>query len=297
MTNRASVMAVVTAVVLAACMGTPSATPVATETATLGATPTATAGQSSAVSPAPIEPTPTPGVVCGGGVAATEFEPDSIVCVVEGPLRARSRPNLSDDSVIFGPLLENGQLLFVIDGPAEGDGYTWYLVEATPGYVERADGWVVAGEDGTPWLARASVPCPADPSLEDLGSMDAMLRIHCYHAREFTFTGPVEAGPMCGDGGVLKSPKWMAGCLSTLSWGARPTSLVVAIPPDLADELGDVEPGVSFEATITAHMDDPAARTCLPHEGVEADYSLLIPGTVLACRGVFVATSFQRVTP
>lgn len=44
-------------------------------------------------------------------------------------------------------------------------------------------------------------------------------------------------------------------------------------------------------------MDDPAARTCVPYEGVEADYALQRPGIVLMCRGIFVATSFQRLSP
>jgi hypothetical protein len=35
----------------------------------------------------------------------------------------------------------------------------------------------------------------------------------------------------------------------------------------------------------------------VPYEGVEADYELLNPGMVLVCRSMFVATSFQRITP
>jgi hypothetical protein len=239
-------------------------------------------------------------MTCQAGAPATTFEPDSIACVVEGDLRVRSRPNTSEDSVKLEPLLQTGQLLFVIDGPAEGSGYDWYLIQTTPPrFFGRADGWVAAAaKDGTPWLASASVNCPADPSLQELGSMEAVQRLHCYHAREFTFTDTLIAGPNCGDGGVLESPTWMRGCGSTFSWGERPSDLVVAIPPDLAGNVGDVElPDGRFEATITAHMDDPAARTCQPYEGVEADYELLIPGTVMACRGMFVATSIQRITP
>lgn len=197
----------------------------------------------------------------------------------------------------FEPLLQAGQRLFVIAGPVEGDGYDWYLVQDIPGGVERADGWVAAAaKDGTPWLGTTSVACPGNPTLQDLAAMDVMQRVHCYHAREFTFTAAVEAGPMCGDGVVLKSPGWMAGCTSTFWWGGPPKSLIVAIPPALAGQVGAVEVDLPFEATITAHMDDPAALTCVPNEGFEADYELLNPGTILACRGMFVATSFERVT-
>jgi hypothetical protein len=286
-TNRASV---VLAVVLAGCAGTqPQATIV---------TPGSTAAKSPEVSPTPIEPTSTPLAACQGGAPTAPFEPDAIVCVIEGPLRVRSRPNTSDDSVMFEPLLQTGHLLFVIDGPAEGSGYTWYLIQHTPGSFDRAAGWVAAAaKDGTPWLAQASVPCPADPSLQDLQAMDALQRLHCYPAREFTFTDTVIAGPMCGDGGVLKSPTWMAGCLSTFWWGRSNSSVIVAVPPDFADKIGSVEPDVGFEATVTAHMDDPVARTCQPQGFEETDYELLNPGTVLVCRSMFVATSFQRISP
>jgi hypothetical protein len=297
-TNRAWL---VMAVALAGCAGTPPSTsPTSLPSQVPIATPVSTTARSPEVSPTPTEPPSTPLPACEGGAPTGPFEPDSIVCVVEGPLRVRSRPSTSDDSLKFEPLLQTGHLLFVIDGPAEGSGYTWYQIQETPGSFGRAAGWVAAdAKDGTPWLAQASMPCPADPSLQDLQAMDALQRLHCYHAREFTFTDTVIAGPMCGDGNFLKSPTWMAGCGSTFWWGERPyQGAIVAIPPDLADDVGPVElPEGRFEATITAHMDDPAARTCLPYEGLETDYELLNPGTILFCRSMFVATSIQRITP
>lgn len=296
-TNRA---AVVMAVVLAGCAGTQPSTPISTPGLTAGQSPeiSSTPSAPTATEPAPTEPASTPGVTCQAGAATPTFEHDSIVCVVNGPLGARSKPNTSKSTVTFEPLLQAGQLLFVIDGPVEGSGFPWYLVQDTLGNFERADGWVAAvAEDGTPWLASATVSCPTDPSLEVLASMDAMLRLNCYHAREFTFTDTVVVGVTCGAGGILKSPEWMAGCLSTLSWGRANSGVIVAIPPDLADAVGDVDVDLSLQATITAHMDDPAAQTCVPYEGIEGDYDLINPGTVLACRGMFVATSFERVTP
>jgi hypothetical protein len=291
MTGRRALVVMVLA--MGGCAGNqPSAgAPSATLLAAIS-TPGSTPEPSLAAVATPPEATP-PGPTCEGGAPTTSFAPDSIVCVTAGPLRLRSRPNTSDASAKFEPLLETGQFLFVIDGPTAGSGYTWYLVHKTPGWIDRADGWVAAAaREGTPWLAPATVSCPADPSLEVLGAIDAMQRIHCYHSREFTFTGTVQAGPMCGDGVVLKSPDWMAQCLSTFYWGQ---GLVVTVPPSLVDKVGDVDPEVSFTATITAHMDDPAARTCLPDKGFEADYELLNPGTVLMCRTMFVATAFERI--
>jgi hypothetical protein len=159
------------------------------------------------------------------------------------------------------------------------------------------DGWVAGGaKDGTAWLALAAVTCPAAPSLQDLASMDPMERLHCYHTTEFTFTGALVAGYMCGDGNVVQSPTWMVSCLTVFSWGSRSTALV-AVPPALADKITDVEVDVPFQATVTAHMDDDQAQLCVPHEGVETDYALLNPGVITFCRTMFVATSIERIAP
>ena len=57
------------------------------------------------------------------------FDLDAVVSVVEGPLRVRSLPRVADDSDKFDPLLQTGQLLFVIDGPIRASEYDWYLVQ------------------------------------------------------------------------------------------------------------------------------------------------------------------------
>lgn len=247
-------------------------------------------------SPTPAEPTPLP--PCQGEATAATFEPDSIACVVQDQLRRRSMPSTADGSLKFEPLLETGERLFIMDGPTSGSGYTWYLVKTFHrAWGSEADGWVAAGaKDGTPWLATTTVPCPADPTLETLAWMEPLQRLHCYHAREFTFTATVEAGPMCGDGTGLTSPAWMATCRSVFSWG-EPKSLILALPPDIIDAAGNVEPDEPFQATFTAHMDDPAAQTCVFEGFEDTDFELLNPGVILKCRWMFVATSFERIAP
>lgn len=306
--------ALVMTLFVAGCTGSaaPTSLPLAATAAPIAATPTsiaqttvpvttapATTAPSPDVTPEPVEPSRTPSPPCVANADTTPdlFQPDAIVCVLEGDLRLRSRPSTADDSLKFDPLLQAGERLFVIDGPTDGSGYAWYLVERTPGYPVRPDGWVAGGaKDGTPWLAVAAVTCPAEPSLQDLASMDPMERFHCYHDREFTFTGALVAGYMCGDGNVLKSPTWMVSCLTVFAWGPRSTALV-AVPPDLAAKIADVEYDVDFQATVTAHMDDDQAQLCVPYEGVEADYALLNAGVITFCRTMFVATSLERIAP
>lgn len=296
-TSMARRWLVITGVVVAGCAGGSAASaPTPTPNGSI-ATPSPTMTASATVQASPVKPTPVPPAACLGGAPATAFEADSIVCVVEGPLGIGPRPGLTGASDQFEPLAA-GDFLFVIDGPVEDPEYTSYLVQRTPGQLERADGWVAAAApDGTPWLAVASIDCPASASLEDLAGMDAVRRIHCYHDQAFTFTTNLVWGPNCGDGVVIESPAWMAGCGSTFWWGHDGSELVVAVPPDLQGLVGVVEPEQTIAATVTAHMDDRAALTCKPHDDLEADYELLNPGTVLACRGMFVATSIERLTP
>ena len=55
--------------------------------------------------------------------------------------------------------------------------------------------------------------------------------------------------------------------------------------------------GGSFRATVTAHLDDPAAQTCSLVSGWEGeiDYALVTPTQVLWCRSFFVPSSLVRL--
>ena len=126
--------------------------------------PTATdapAGEEPGSQPASsLAPTPQPATSAPGDA----FLGNTVVTVSDR-LRVRSQPWVGDDSVKFEPLLPLGTELRVLDGPASGSGYVWYLVEPIafslsdgPGY-----GWVaMAGKDGEPWIALAE-PSP-EPS-------------------------------------------------------------------------------------------------------------------------------------
>ena len=222
--------------------------------------------------------------------------------MVEGPLRVRSKPSTGDDSQEFEPLLETGQLLFVIDGPQRGSDYDWYLVnpivdaQTDFGWGAVNDlGWVAAADhDGTPWLEPATVSCPAAPSLSELAAM-GLKRLHCYGDRAFEFTDTVYWGARCGDPSFLSSPALMADCWSVFYWGEGSKPPEVAVPPELTDAVGPREENDIIEATIVAHMDDPAARTCEGSFYETTEFDPYIIG--LWCRTTFVATSFQRISP
>jgi hypothetical protein len=227
--------------------------------------------------------------------AATGFAPDSIISVIEGPLRVRSKPSVDADSEKFTPLLETGQRLFVISGPAQGSGYNGYLVRPVAKRVTQ-DGWISAGSrEGVPWVEQAAVDCPSVTTLADINKLDRPLRILCYGGKELTFTTTIYWGGLCADSSALAKPDWMDGCLSTFRWGAKTTDVIVAVPPELQDKVGNHDEGDSFKAKVTAHLDDPGALTCEPKSGLAGDPVIVHSTVELDCRAMFVATSFEKL--
>lgn len=247
--------------------------------------------------PSTQAPSVPPASAAGGtpsGSVPTGYAPDTLLSVIEGPLRVRSKPSVEEDSVKFTPLLETGQRLYVISGPVEGSGYTtWYLVRAVAKRV-TSDGWVsAAARDGTPWLEPAAIDCPSVPTLADIDAMDAALRIVCFGGRELSFTATISWGAMCGDANILAKPDWMAGCLSTFRWGSKSSDVFVAVPPGLKDATGTHKLGDSLKAKVTARLDDPGALTCEAKPVLNVEPAILAASAILDCRAMFVLTSFE----
>lgn len=106
---------------------------------------------------------PTPRTTASPTPAATPvvIELDAVAVTVSDRLRVRSEPRVSDDSVMYEPVLPLGTELFVLDGPVDASGYSWFKVAPVsfmglsgPGY-----GWVAAaGKDGEPWIAPSEGP-------------------------------------------------------------------------------------------------------------------------------------------
>ncbi|HJP89844.1 MAG TPA: hypothetical protein VJ850_12485 [Candidatus Limnocylindrales bacterium] len=225
--------------------------------------------------------------------APTGYAPDTLLSIIEGPLRVRSKPSVDADSEKFSPLLETGQRVYVISGPVQGSGYNWYLVRPVSKRVTQ-DGWIsVAARDGTPWAEPAAVDCPAVPTLADISALDPALRILCYREKELTFTATLVWGGNCASL-LFDTPDWMAGCLSTFKWGGKTSTVIVAIPPELKDAAGSHKQGDSMKATVTAHVDDPGAATCAPKAGAPGEPAIVAATVILDCRAMFVATSFEK---
>ncbi len=127
-------------VVLAGCSSTPASP-------SSGATPT----PSPAGSTAPATPL----------ASAEAWQPGAVVVTVSDGLRVRSEPRVSDDSIMYDPLLPLGTELVVLDGPVSGSGYAWYKISPVSfaALSGPGSGWVAsAGKDGEKWIAAATGP-------------------------------------------------------------------------------------------------------------------------------------------
>jgi hypothetical protein len=281
-------------VVLAGCGGQTGTTvaPAGLATPSVGETADAPPDPGSTVGASAVAASPSAGAV-------QRLALDSIAVVVNGPLRVRSRPSVEGDSKKFDPLLETGQRLFVLDGPVAGSDYSWYLVRPV---LERTThtGWIAAADhDGTPWLAPGSIECDPDPSIDDL-RLDEAVQLACYARREFTFTGTLSNEPAC-DGSMTASPGWLAPWCGTFrllyddaSDTLPPLEIQIAVPPDTRVAAGFPDEWDRMDATVVAHLDDPAARTCVAYPGIEADAAdqvIINQDVILDCRATFVASS------
>jgi len=148
--DRRPVVVLLTVVALVAGCGS-SASPTPTPTATAAPT----------VSPAAPTPASTASPVPSPSPAAPDPLVGKVVLTVTDDLVVRSRPWIGDDSAMYRPWLPRGTELRVLDGPADGSGYTWYkVVTVASGELNGPRlGWVaMAGKDGEPWIALAGGP-------------------------------------------------------------------------------------------------------------------------------------------
>ena len=307
-----AILATILAVVLLTRDGGGTASGSATPTPSASAGTSASATASVASSPGASAATPAP----SSGVAA--LAPDTIVTTVVDALSVRSTPGLDGERI---GSLELGVASFVVDGPTDADGFSWYLVsglglppntgcsgppETDPYNCPIWFGWVAAGEAGEPWLAdRPPEECPQPPhTAESIGiGHTSIERLGCLGPEPITFRGwwpeipdDAELGGACA--GADQPSGWLL-CQQInynviLADEAQDFSGPgVRISIDPASDAAMPERGTWVE--VRAHLDHPAAQGCdeAAHAAGETDRADAL--IVLECRAELVLDSAQAV--
>lgn len=235
-------------------------------------------------------------------------------------LSVRTQPSTA--GVRLG-VLPAGETAFVIAGPVEADGYTWYQL-GSPGSYSVADcggdspllqcadwiGWAAGiTPEGDRWIVPFDPDCPPGRDTTTYLAMDALTRLACAGNDEWQFLAYL--APPGGRGCFpvwLVDPSWMdPSCALFFPQPVESefdvdTSLQAFIPP----HLGICPPGICPElrgswVEIVGHLDDPVAATCAyVLNSMFGEAPSLPPDPDLAvfrCRLNFVVTQVTVTTP
>jgi hypothetical protein len=243
---------------------------------------------------------------------------NSFVRVVSGDLRARTEPFIGEASRKLEPLLWDGAVLFVIDGPVTGSGYEWYLVQplAEVDIQVHPDppppGWVAAASrEGEPWVAPFAVECLDTPlswlKYEIVDPPIALSALSCFGDRTLRFTAwlssQADAGCRDTTGPWQIDPAWLGPCPDPAYRLADADddligevhALDVTIGPSVdLRALPKLEPDQWLLVDVVGQFGHPASDRCraVPTGG-DGDGPPRPEVVVLRCREQFVVTSLK----
>jgi hypothetical protein len=311
-----------TAVVLigvfaASCASTPVPSPAA-QTPEPSRPPAAIASDQTPTVTVPSRPPPstTAGPTIRPSPASTPAEahvaprPDSFAYVITDDLRVRSKPEVSDESVKYEPLLWKGALAWVVAGPVRGSGYDWFRIdpmgEADLQYHPDPppEGWVAASsKDGEPWIA-GSGSCDAKLTpLDTVSDFDwppqGLIGLSCFGNRTLEFAGMAARWKFeceAGDAQLDLEPAWFRQCgyryVLDVEGGFPPwerAPLLITLAPEAdVDVDPTIETGAWVKVRVTGHYDDPRARDCRQRPGGSVSEDAPLEHAVRTCRSRFV---------
>jgi hypothetical protein len=228
-------------------------------------TPSAVASGEAVEPPTPSPALPADEELHVGSLAMVTLDGDN--------LRVRSAPGVGDASKRFKPLLPAGTRLFVVGGPVESDGHTWWEVQTDSELVDLF-GWVAAAGDAKTWVTPTTPRCYGTPDADAVTGLTPVDFLACHGNAEVRIQAEAavlwdvrEAKGDCGwvrkrDGCDIDAA-WLllaATRIRVQTGDGGQSNLVVAMPPDLAAALAGLPRHQSL--TLTVSMDSPEAQTC-----------------------------------
>lgn len=247
---------------------------------------------------------------------------DALAQIAIGNLSIRAAPSVAAERL---GIIPHPQSAFVLAGPVQEDGYTWYEL-GSPGIVSAAEcavefppfhctGWVGWAAGTTPtgdrWILPVELDCPLERDTTTYVSMDAMTRLACAGGDEWrlaTYFAPLPVGRGCYQVWLI-DPFWMdpACALRFPQPVERETDTDTSIQVFIGPSLGDCIPSACppFDelrgswVEVLGHLDDPVAETCTSVlQFPEAPTPQPDPDvTIFKCRLSFVVTELTPTTP
>ena len=243
---------------------------------------------------------------------------DTFATVVTDGLRVRSEPFVGVASRKLEPLLWQGAVVFLIDGPVSGSGYDWYLVDPLSEVDLQvhpdppSPGWVAAASrDGEPWLTPFAIHCLESPlaslQSEFVYPPVGLSGLACFGDRTLRFTAFYSSrsrdGCFAPTGPWRIDPGWLAPCQDREYRLADPqaklvegvNTLEVTIEPSVdLQGLPDIAPDHWLLVDVAGQFAHPAGNDCraVPTGG-EGEGPPRPEVVVLSCRAQFVVTSIK----
>lgn len=215
--------------------------------------------------------------------------------------------------------LARGSLNYVLDGPVDADGYTWYQLSGpglppssgciTPVPTDPLEcptwlGWAAVADpdDESAWFAPANVECP-DPAEETDAfiTLQHILVLPCYGDAELTFVAFYSEVPEGGLGGTNCTREtaimWLY-CLDQGYYQVRSSPDAVAMTLYVDPASGVTLPERGTWLLITGAFDHPDATRCAVAAMEDTKQSPLPDPeqAVLSCRTHFVPTAVVGTT-
>lgn len=309
---------VLISLVTAGCAITPVPAPTSSQTGEPSRPPASTAPDPAPTAPDPsrparsrtFEPSTPPPVVSTPTDAFLSPRADSFVYVVTDDLRVRSKPEVSNESKRYEPLLWKGALAWVAAGPVRGSGYDWYRI-VPMGEVDLQyhpdpppEGWVAAAsKDGEPWIADWQVSCstPFDTVSDFDYPPQGLFGLSCFGDRTLEFAAMAARWEFeCeeGDAQLGLEPAWFRQCGGRYvldreggfpPWERAP--LFVTLAPEAEVHVDStIETGAWVRVRVTGHYDDPRARDCRQRPDGSASQHAPPERAIRTCRSRFVVT-------
>ena len=215
-------------------------------------------------------------------------------------LNIRATPSTAGTKVAVA---RRGDIIVVYDHRVEADGFVWYfgypavqapgvlpsLPESLDPRIDPPFGWLAAGTAADPYMLPIAPRCPTEVDVETVVAMLDSERLACFGARSIGVEGTYGCR---GCGGVVTGtyePPWLAG-------REHPDfPFALHFPPS-----GLQPPPQATIIRVRGHFDDPAASTCVIHEGVGLEGTLEPIGTALSvdyCRRRFVVETYEVLGP